>query len=258
MTKPYGTIQPAKRDIILTSDIEVEFIAGYGGDWLTVDAARVSTKHSQGSGERIADTAGERGLINGLISHRHKAPVQHGGVTVFVRAPVFVFREWRTHRIAMVQTTDDFAYSEASARYKPLEPVFYVPPPHRPLIDNGGSKMRPSYEVPTPEQHKNLIDILEYAYGTQWAAYESALAMGAAPEIARAVIGTGIYSSMYVSGNPVSWFHFLSLRTHEPDALFVSYPQWEIEQAARILETILAELWPEAYAAFQRNGRFLG
>jgi thymidylate synthase (FAD) len=48
---------------------------------------------------------------------------------------------------------------------------------------------------------------------------------------------------------------FLSLRTHEPDSKFPSFPQAEIEQAARVAETFLAEGWPITYAAFSKNGR---
>lgn len=37
--------------------------------------------------------------------------------------------------------------------------------------------------------------------------------------------------------NPRSMMAFLSLRTHEASAKFVSYPLWEIELAARSCET---------------------
>ena len=48
---------------------------------------------------------------------------------------------------------------------------------------------------------------------------------------------------------------FLSLRTHEPSAKFISYPQAEIESAARVAEEFLQTGWPLTYAAFVAKGR---
>jgi thymidylate synthase (FAD) len=49
--------------------------------------------------------------------------------------------------------------------------------------------------------------------------------------------------------------HFLSLRTHEPDAANVSYPQAEIEDCARQMEAAFARLYPLTHAAFCEFGR---
>lgn len=37
------------------------------------------------------------------------------------------------------------------------------------------------------------------------------------------------------------------------DAAFISYPRAEIEEAARKMEAIFAELWPVTYRAFLGN-----
>lgn len=242
--------------ITLRSDIVVEHIGGYGGDWLAVDAARVSTKHSEGAGPRPITSAADIGLIKALIRQRHKAPFQHGGITLYVEAPIFVFREWRTHRIAMAQSTDDFAYSESSARYKPLRPEFYLPNPKRPMmLKEGGSKMKPEYGPMAENDYPYFQEGLRNTYQAAWNHYESYLALGLAPEIARAVMPVGVYSSMYVSANPLSLMHFLSLRTHSPQATFVSYPQYEIELAALEAERIFMGNWPVTYAAWNELGR---
>jgi thymidylate synthase (FAD) len=251
-------MQPVKPEgITLRSDIVVDHIGGYGGDWLIVDAARVSTKHGEGVGPRPISEARDIGLIKALIRQRHKAPFQHGAITMYVEAPIFVFREWRTHRIAMVQTTDDFAYSEASARYRPLKPEFYIPDfKTRPVMEQEGtSKMRPEYGLATASEAVQLALVMSEAYRHSWNAYKAMLESGVAPEIARAVMPVGVYSAMYVTANPLSLMHFLSLRTHEPEAAFVSYPQWEIEAAARAAEAVFEAGWPIAYQAWQESGR---
>jgi thymidylate synthase (FAD) len=78
---------------------------------------------------------------------------------------------------------------------------------------------------------------------------------GVAPEVARCVLGFGVYYSGWVTFNPRGLMAFLSLRTHDPDAKFVSYPQAEIDQAARKVEAIFKELFPITHDAFCKNGR---
>ncbi len=62
-------------------------------------------------------------------------------------------------------------------------------------------------------------------------------------------------SSCWVTCNPRSLMAFLSLRTHSEKAKSVSYPLYEIEEAARATELILASGWPITYASFVENGR---
>lgn len=241
--------------IILTSEITVTPIDNYGGDWLIADAARVSSRHSEGSGKR-EPTPADIGLINKLIEQRHGGPFGHGGMTFYVHAPIFVFREWRTHRIQMHQQTDDFSYSEASARYRPLEPVFFIPEFNRPLMKTADHKaMKPVFVKPNIAEHERTIAYLVQSYETSWHVYQQLLDIGVAPEIARSALPVGVYSSMYVSCNPRSLMHFLSLRVHSQDSTFESFPQWEIEVAAIEAEKIFAEHWPVTHAAFIKNGR---
>lgn len=252
--------------IELRTDIPVEYVIHCGGDWMAVDAARVSTTHDAGFGPRELTEKDER-LLYTLMKQRHKAPFQHSHLTIRVEAPLFVFREWRTHRIAMTQTAGDLefleaafdpnnlSYSEASARYRPLKPHFWIPAEHRPFVDGGGSKMRPAYAVADANTYRATIENLNAAYALSWQAYQRMLNDAVAPEVARAVLGTGVYSSMYVTGNIVSWLHFLSLRIHDDNAAHVSYPQAEIEQAARQVEAILTERFPMTMRAFQDTGR---
>ena len=244
--------------VTVTSEITVQKIGEYGGDWLVCDSARVSSKHSPGRGPRPL-TQADKGLISALIRQRHTAPFQHGGLTFYVEAPIFVMREWRTHRIGMVQTTDDFAYSEASARYRPLLPKFWVPEAGRPMMLRENHKpMVPVYQEATADQQKFIQTTLQFGYQDAWSRYQVLLEAGTAPEVARAVLPAAVYSAMYVSCNPRSLMHFLSLRTHEPEAAFVSYPQWEIEVAARELEKLFSQNWPETYSAWTEAGRFSG
>lgn len=226
-----------------------------GGDHMVVAAARVST-----SGEEAMKYAAEEsldenfGLINYLMKHRHGTPFEHGFLTFFVHAPIFVWREWHRHRIG-------FSYNEESARYKVLEPVFYIPPPDRPMFKVEGWKPgRPKFLTVEQveggvEKYDRLCSNLKQSYELSYEMYEENLAMGFDPGLARDCLPVGIYSSCWVTCNPRSLMAFLSLRTHEPEAKFVSYPLYEIEEAARSCEKIFAEGWPLTYKSFVQNGR---
>lgn len=148
------------------------------------------------------------------------------------------------------------SYNEESARYKQLDPVFWHPRPDRKIVPAPDHKSaRPSFQAGTEEQHDWLKEDLRAGYADAYARYQDRIDRGYAKEVARAGLPVGIYSSCWVTCNPRSLMAFLSLRTHEPDATFVSRPQAEIEQAARVAETFLAEGWPLTHAAFCRNGR---
>ncbi len=243
--------QTEQQTIRLTSEIAVEPIQQMGGDHMIVAAARVST-----SGPEALEYADEArrdegaGLINYLLKHRHGTPFEHAAMTFFCHAPLFVWREWHRHRVG-------FSYNEESGRYKQLEPVFWVPRRERLMVVPPKHKpARPVY-LPLEDDaaYEALIERSRHVYQTCYDAYLADIEAGFALEVARRSLPLAIYSSCWVTCNPRSLMHFLSLRTHDTEAAFVSYPQAEIEEAARLLERIFAAGWPLAYQAFVKNGR---
>ena len=263
-----GTMVPK---ITLTSDIEVRLIQAMGGDHMVVAAAKVSTCGDDALRWALEEFRDDNfGLINFLMKHRHGTPFEHGSVTVFTRCPIFVYREWHRHRVG-------FSYNEESARYKPLEPVFWVPRRDRPMIPVEGWKPgRPKFrtldeatadyflERPNPgcgykkwadSWYRREIDRDRESYEVAYRNYLGSIQDGFALEVARSKLPVAIYSSCWVTCNPRSLMAFLSLRTHDESATYVSYPQLEIEEAARMTEDILKEHWPLTHKAFVQNGR---
>lgn len=259
-------------DIVLTSEITVTPVQSMGGDEMVVAAAKVST-----SGEaalQFADPAcseSNAGLINFLMSHRHGTPFEHSAMTFFVKAPIFVWREWHRHRIG-------FSYNEESARYKPLDPLFWIPRRDRRMCPVDGWKPgRPKFRTVdeaiadrfTAAANLHCAEANYYAnawyereierdrrvYQLAYDLYQESIGDGIALEVARCKLPVGIYSSCWVTTNPRALMAFLSLRTHDPEAKYVSYPQAEIEEAARACEAMLAVGWPITHASFVKNGR---
>lgn len=228
----------------------VELVRASARDGDVLFAARVSTQGEQTLDAAAAQTEQtsqrDRGLINYLMRDRHGSPFEHNSMTFYVRAPIFVFREFMRHRIA--------SYNEESGRYRELEPVFYVPAPERNLVQEGKPG---AYEfVPgTPEQHELVVAQTRAQSENAYAAYQQMLDAGVAREVARIVLPLNIYSSMYVTMNARSLMNFLSLRTKREGTHFPSFPQREIEMCAEQMETHWAQLMPLTYEAFNHNGR---
>jgi thymidylate synthase (FAD) len=238
------------KEITLTSDITVRLVQSMGGDAMVVAAARVST-----SGEAALACASlpadeQGGLIRYLMKHRHGTPFEHSALTFFVHAPIFVWREWHRHRIG-------FSYNEESGRYKTLDSVFYLPPRDRPMMKVDGWKPgRPKFtRCGDDGVYAALCHNLTESYQLSYANYEKNLSLGIDPGLARDCLPVGIYSSCWVTCNPRSLMAFLSLRTHEPESAFPSYPLYEIEEAARACEKIFEAGWPLTYGAFCACGR---
>jgi thymidylate synthase (FAD) len=250
--EPYKAPTPEREwsEITLCSDITVRLIQSMGGDHMVAAAAKVSTDPDMALALAEAEQAdGIRGLINYLMSHRHGTPFEHNAVTFYVHAPAMVWWEWVRHRVG-------FSYNLESGRYKELAPVFWVPKRERRLRKVEGFKSaRPLFERVDDETYTAMFDEYVRTYQANWDGYQRLMRLGIANEAARSVLGFGVYYSGWVTANCRSLMHFLSLRTHNTEAKFVSYPQQEIELAASQCEQMLANGWPLTYQAWVSNGR---
>lgn len=229
-------------DILLRSDFDVDLVESAGSDELICKAARVSTL-----GAASIDSAESAGLIGFLMSNRHGTPFEHSMMMFRISAPIFVWREFMRHRIG-------FSYNEESGRYKELDPVFYMPPRDRNLIQEG----KPGHYIFTPgndAQYELVVSSLKGSYRHAWAAYQAQLNYGIAKEVARMCLPVAVYSTAYVTLNPRSIMAFLSLRTKVEGSMFPSYPMKEINEVADRMEAIFTELFPITHAAFNNAGR---
>lgn len=234
-------------ELTFRSDPSVDLVQSMGTDSSVVAAARVSVVGADAERFENADASEHAGLINYLMSHRHGTPFEHATATFRIEAPIFVFREYHRHRVG-------WSYNEMSGRYSQLEPVFHIPGPDRPLV-NVGSSARPKMAPGTEEQYALQAERMRRSYTNAYSYYQQALEDGVAKEVAREVLPVGIYSTMYATCNMRSLMHFLSLRTEDESATFVSHPQYEIAQVAQRLEAIFADLWPITHSTWNKNGR---
>lgn len=218
----------------------LEVIQFCGTEKMIVNAARVShRKDCLDNPELLTD---DIKLIKFLIEHRHTSPLEHTLLTIKVKLPMPIGEQWLRHRMA--------SYNKESGRYIELtEPEFYVPTEFR-----GQSKSNRQASYRPPQQDDMIVD-----YFDPWGIYKSdmkkhfemakrlyndMITAGIAKEQARMVLPQGTYMSMYATANLHSWLHFITLR-NAPDA------QWEMQQYAQAVESVLSEIWPNALAKFK-------
>ncbi|WLW38600.1 thymidylate synthase [Streptomyces phage Verabelle] len=230
-------------DITFRSDVTVELIKSNASDADVARAARVSTVGS----DSLSLNRPSEGLIKFLMRDRHGSPFEHNNFTFYIEAPIFVAREFFRHRAG-------WSYNEESARYKELEPVFYVPAGDRNLVQEGkpgAYEFKPGtflQSMSATQQHRE-------AYTTAFNAYKQQLHAGVAREVARNVLPVGIYTSFWATCNARSLMHFLSLRTKRQNAQVPSFPLREIEMVADEMELVFMDTMPMTHRAFEMAGR---
>lgn len=221
-----------------------------GSDEMIAAAAKVSVSPEESlKMTQVEGSEGISGLINYLMKQRHGSPFEHNAVTFFVHAPIFVFREWQRHRIS--------SYNEWSGRYSQMLPEFYIPNRERNLfpVEKGYKASRPEFRRASDEEYDWFVKDLKASAKDDWDRYARRLDFGYANEVSRMTVPLNMFSKMWATANLRSWLNFISLRTHNTDATFVSYPMKEINDCADIVEATLNDLFPLAMDAFNRNGR---
>jgi thymidylate synthase (FAD) len=200
-----------------------------------------------GSDERIADTArvsyagdnlkrsSDENLIRYLMRHKHTSPFESCVVTLRIKMPIFIARQWVRHRTASM--------NEVSARYSVLPEEYYIPALENictQATDNKQGSDKPLPENLTSLIHSGLCESANYNYEE----YQGLLDMGVAKETARMVLSLNMYTEFYWTQNLHNLFHLVKLRS-DPHA------QWEIRQYAEAIIVILKELFPISYRAFE-------
>lgn len=203
---------------------EVTLVDFMGSDLSVVQGARIS------NGAALPDWRGapDERLIKFLAENGHMSPFEHAIAKFYVKAPIFVTREWQRHRT--------FSYNERSGRYKEFEPEFYEP-----TIWRAQDSKNKQSSIEDPDlSYAGAIHAV--ACDNAFKQYKRMIEGGVAREMARMVLPVATYTEFYATGNFRNWMHFLSLR-NTPEA------QWEIRVYAAAIAEILKEKMPLSYEA---------
>ena len=202
----------------------VDFVCKGGDDRLAATSARVSYGKQ---GDELTEGK-TRNFLTSLSEMGHETPFEHCSITVDVKVPIVVARQWMRHRTGK--------YNEYSGRYSEMKPDFYLPGKFR--VKNGAEW--------SDEMDGKALAILTSAYDAAYDAYRKLLAMGVVRELARLVLPLGTYTEFRWTIDLRNLFHFLDLR------LDVAAQEETRDYALAIYET-LPKLFPAASAAYRRS-----
>lgn len=224
------------------SIVELSSLSVSATDDQVAAAAQVSLDHIPDEGTDV------QRLINALVRLRHGSPFEHNTFTFRVTVPIFVAREWQRHRIG--------SFNEVSGRYTKLKGHFYIPKSNqRGGLANSGTSMVPKRDHLAIYTELDVEDQMRMMSIQSWSLYEDLINDGVANEVARMILPLNTFTSFYWTINARSLMNFLSLRVHDENARDISYPQYEIEQPAKMVEEYFSEAMPFTHAAFVANGR---
>lgn len=198
-------------EIVDINENQVKLLDVIGSDKDIAQRARICTKGELGIETEMTDEEIDR-LIRLLITRKHTSPLEFAGITIQVKCPIFVARQWFRHRT--------FRYLERSGRYYGNTDEVYLP-----------EKMR------TPE----MLEALE----TTFDQYQKLLDSGISKQEARIILPLGTYTEFVVQMDMNNLLHFLSLRLS-------SAAQPEMRQYAQFVAEIVKDKFPITHRYFSK------
>jgi len=206
---------------------EVAIINWMGSDESIAEAARVSYKKGTNK------TSNNAQLIRYLMRHKHTSPFEMAQVQLYIKAPLFVMRQWMRHRT--------WSYNEVSGRYSEMVCQSYVPDAGLMTTqDQKNRQARTATTIPAAvEIHERLAERQQDLYDD----YQYYLENGLARELSRINLPLALYTEVVASVDLHNLLHFLSLRLTE-------HAQYEIRVYAEAIAEMLVEIFPAVMQAW--------
>ncbi len=208
----------------------VELQGVFGDETTVVNSARVSFGKQK---DKLEEE--DIRLIRYLLKHKHMSPFRHLMFRFHIKAPEFVMRQWYKHVIGAEWTASQVAnfhaWNEISGRYVVMEQT-YQPEIWRQQSQSSKQGSNGSVE------NQDLIASL-YADGIKSSldTYQKMIDAGVAKEQARLILPFSLYTETIWTCSFQAVMNFLELRLD-------SHAQWEIQEYARAVQTLLKEKLP--------------
>lgn len=218
------------------ADIKVDLLRVDGSDIDVVNAARVSfdkTSEPESDGSLAKRDAK---LIRYLARNGHWTPMAHVGAQFRVKAPIFVARQLAKHQVGLV-------LNEVSRRYVSTAPE-YMDIAWRWAAEN---VKQGSAAVMIAEQQEKVDAVFWDAVAHADRAYHEMLALGVAPEQARAVLCLNHMTEWVWTGSLVAWSRVCHLRLDD-------HAQAETREVVTHIDRLLRPAFPVTWWALQTNG----
>ena len=209
--------------------MNVELIDKMGSDLTVLNAARVS----YGKNKTEFDLSDEK-LIKFLAIHNHWSPFAHCSLQFRIKAPIFVARQLVKHQVGL-------SWNEMSRRYVDFPPELYKPDAWRgrPVDSKQGSDG-------TIDLGETVDYHLETTMESCLILYDSMIAKGVAPEMARMVLPQSMMTEWYWSGTLYAFARVCQLRCAKDTQL-------ETQQVANMINDYCKESFPISWKYLQNE-----
>lgn len=206
----------------------VRYVDHMGTDERVVKAARISYRAPSKGPEA------DQKLLRYMLKNKHTSPFEMCKITLNVKMPIFVMRQWVRHRMQNL--------NEVSARYTELPDEFYLPEKWRvqDTVNRQGSVASDQID------HDRFTVEAKKAYATAYQTYKYFLDAGVAREMARMVLPVGIYTEIYSCWDLSNLIKFFALRDD-------AHAQAEIQEYARAMKQIASQLFPWTMEAYEQS-----
>ncbi len=183
-------------------------------------------------------------LLNYLAREHHTSPFRGVVFKWWVKAPLFIARQWWKHAVASTYVDDQLGWNEKSFRYCSAEDVdFYVPVQ---FMKQSESNRQASDGMASSREAAIAFNAYAEAIQAAREAYGAMLMAGISKEQARGVLPACMYTSFTWTCSLQALLHFISLRIGHG-------AQGEIASYAKALLELGRPVAPEAFAAFESN-----
>lgn len=206
-----------------------------GSETSIVNSARISYASMEKTGK---DPAADTKLLKYLWANKHTTPFESCVLTFYIKAPIFVVRQWQRHRM--------FSYNEVSARYTELPEQTFIPVASTIGEQSIANKQQRTGSSVDEQLGKFYQEQIEAQNASAFACYRMLLDKGLPRELARTILPLGTYTEFLATGNLHSWLHFLKLRLG-------SHAQHEIRVYAEQIQAILTGLYPNLMEVFNNE-----
>lgn len=176
----------------------------------------------------------DRKLLRYLLRNRHATPFEACQIKIHVRLPIFVERQWARHRAA--------GFNEISARYTQLPSDYYVPAAGR-LARQSSTNRQGSGQPFSATKAAEIRQSMTLDASKVYASYQHYLDEDLTREVARVNLPLSMYTEKVWWTSLRMLLHFLGLRKNP-------HAQWEIQQYAEVLWTIVEAWCPWTAEAF--------
>ncbi|ANF34555.1 FAD-dependent thymidylate synthase (plasmid) [Borrelia turicatae] len=216
----------------------IKLIDYMGSDERIVRAARISYR-----GESIRREDGE--LIDYLVRNEHTSPFEQVVFTFYVKAPIFVARQWMRHRTARI--------NEVSGSYSLLREEFYLPLEEDIKIQSVKSSQSGN-EKTEYDLTKGIIDNLKKSQSSCYKLYQNMINCNVLKEVSRIALPLSLYTEWYWQIDLNNLFHFIKIRLALNESKEVrENSSKEMREYARILLDVIEKIVPIATKSFKNH-----